>query len=574
MGSLELGDDLDGEGVFDCPPDDDLDDLSLAPSLEQSLRSISPQLHAAHSHHHPHHASPIVSLPSIDSSTDLHRSLLDPTSSSSTSSSPSETSSHHDQHDHATCNNNINTYKHIEMTTLSHNNTVSFRPSLSLSTSKLPTINGTTTTTSYHDKGTAMTPTVQMSPASTPLNASIASLNNSSGGVGGGGNGGSGGLISKGKRITLVRGKQDLGTVMTWDQIVKFFKVNEQLYRTEEISRLRGVTSHCDFVALEQELMNHHAANGADAPPIWIDFQGMDHADMPQIGDFFGLHFLTLEDIMASDTREKAEHVPSHAYHFVVAAEMRYKEYSNVLETVTLSALLYHNFILTFHDKPLLSLHQVMRLLDFCPDQRIPSSDWVLYALLDGIIDLYENLVSQTALEAESLDELVIVLPSSQHEEMLSRISAACRKSAKLYSSLWNKKEILTSLNRDTAPISRSTRIYMLNVQDHVLRMDQKLKLARNLLSELNSTYMAKISIELSEASNRVNIIMRKFAVISSIFLPLTLISGIFGMNVRIPGMIGFDDTPPGYEAFIALMAIMVGLAILMMIVFKIAKWL
>eukprot|EP01113_Clastostelium_recurvatum_P007319 TRINITY_DN13402_c0_g1_i1.p1 TRINITY_DN13402_c0_g1~~TRINITY_DN13402_c0_g1_i1.p1 ORF type:complete len:481 (+),score=137.04 TRINITY_DN13402_c0_g1_i1:42-1484(+) len=374
-------------------------------------------------------------------------------------------------------------------------------------------------------------------------------------------------IYNKGKRIVIVTNRTDINRQAEWDDVASF--VDKHRRRASgELPPHDSSSSSCEYgqgVGADDEW---------EGPPTWIDFQGMELSDLQQVEQFFGLHHLTIEDILSTDTREKAERVPNHAYYYVVVNELHYKQYSNVLNEVNIVVLLFKNFLLTFHRSPVLCLHQVDRLLDFCPGKRIPSADWVLYALLDGIVDLYIMLVDQTVMEAESLDELVNVLTGVEQNELLARIGLAARRAAHLHTGLWNKREILSALMREDAPIIKDNRIYVQNVFDHVLRMFQKLKLGRQLLGSLNGVYMAKVNLELSLASNDVNIIMRKFASLSSIFLPLTLISGIFGMNVRVPGMIGEPDTPEGYGWFIGIMVFMVLLAIVIALAFRRFKWL
>eukprot|EP01112_Ceratiomyxa_fruticulosa_P009657 TRINITY_DN2528_c1_g1_i1.p1 TRINITY_DN2528_c1_g1~~TRINITY_DN2528_c1_g1_i1.p1 ORF type:complete len:473 (-),score=69.92 TRINITY_DN2528_c1_g1_i1:126-1544(-) len=349
------------------------------------------------------------------------------------------------------------------------------------------------------------------------------------------------GIYSKNKNITFVRCREDLHKSVTWHEMVAMI---ENLGGRVPQSRNSDIGDNTTDNDTQEK---HHVLNYHDDwkhGPIWIDFQGYEAADFHDIEHYFGIHHLTIEDILTHDTREKYEKVFNHDYHHVVINELHYKEYSNVLNSSNLSILLYKNFILTFHENPLLCVHQVVRMLEYCPGKRLPSADWVLYALLDGIIDLYVMLVEQTILEAESLDDLVLVLSGIEQNELLSRIGLASRRASNLYSGLWNKREILGALTREDSPISKNNKIYMQNVFDHLLRIHQKLKLARETLGSLNNIYMAKVNLELTVSSNQVNVVMRKFGAVSIIFMPLTLITGVFGMNVRVPGMIGTDLGP------------------------------
>jgi len=344
------------------------------------------------------------------------------------------------------------------------------------------------------------------------------------------------GLFSKTKRIAIISTILDIHQSYSWDQL------------------------------------NEYLENPFKKPgPLWIDFQGMDADDMSLVTKRFKLHPLTVEDCLHLDTREKLEIFDD--YFFVVANEVHYMEYSNVLNNINVCIVIYADTILTFHASPLQCFDEVVRKMEFQVGRDIASTDWLMYSLLDGIIDLYMMLVDQLVKEAEVLDSLVLVLSGVDQTELLERIGYANRHAGHIKSGLWSKREILQAL-RTTDRISKSVALYLQNVTDHAVRCNQKLKLAMETLGSLNSVYLTKVSVELAVASNRMNTVMRRLASVGAIFLPLTLIAGIFGMNVRVPGMIGFPDSPNGYGWFIGIMLFMVALAFLIASFFKKQKWL
>jgi len=343
------------------------------------------------------------------------------------------------------------------------------------------------------------------------------------------------GLFSKTKRISLISKQEDSDRIVSWDE-------------------------------------TRALLDGKDAGEVmWVDFQGIDVDEMKQIEKYFKLHPLTVEDCLSPDTREKFEVFDG--YFFVVVNEIHYIEYSNVLNNVNVYIIVFPDMILSFHPAPIQSAHEVIHKLSFEQHARIPSSDWLLYALIDGIVDIYVTLVDQVVRESESLDGLVLLLSGLDQTELLERIGYANRHAGHLKSGLWSKKEILTSLQA-FEKVSKHVNIYLQNVVDHVVRSNQKLKLSREALRSLNSVYLAKVSIELAVASNEMNVVMRRLAALSAIFLPLTLISGIFGMNVQVPGMVDMPGTPSGFGWFIGIMLFMVGLGGLIGLFFKWKRWL
>eukprot|EP01133_Synstelium_polycarpum_P003585 gene3585-4103_t len=161
--------------------------------------------------------------------------------------------------------------------------------------------------------------------------------------------------------------------------------------------------------------------------------------------------------------------------------------------------------VLTFHSQGLISSSQVIRMIKYSATGSLPSAAWIIYAYLDGIVDLYIDLVDKIMMETQSLDELVLVLSGIKQNELFTRIGLAGRRVTNLHSGVFGKR----------------------------------------------------VSLEVSDASNSVNRSMRKFTAISTIFIPMSLLTGVMGMNVRLPGMVDFDggDT---YYYFIGIMTIMI----------------
>lgn len=341
------------------------------------------------------------------------------------------------------------------------------------------------------------------------------------------------GLFSKVSRITVVSNMEDTKRSVTLEEAIEF----SQKKRSDK--------------------------------SMWIDFQGLSDEDMKKVEVHFNLHPLTSEDCMLPDTREKYEFFEH--YYLVIVNELHYVPYSNILNNVNLCIVVFPSLILTFHISPLQTFHEVARKLSY--EGQIPSPDWMLYNLIDGIVDIYVMLVELIVREADSLDDLVLLLTGVDQTELLGRIGNANRHAGFLKSGLWGKHEILSTL-KESEKISENIRLYMQNVADHVVRCDQKLKLARQTLGSLHSAYLSKVSIELADQSNHMNVVMRRLSVITTAFLPLTLLSGIFGMNVRVPGMVGFDDSPKGYGWFIGIIIAMVIICIFMSTVFRWKKWL
>jgi len=360
-------------------------------------------------------------------------------------------------------------------------------------------------------------------------------------------------IFSRGKHIVLINQKDNQHEQVTVEQLKVFLKKQIQL----------------DHLAEQQQQKDNE--NYQAEPHYWIDLQGLDENEISDICDIMSVHPLTKKDIFRQETREKCEFFANHI--FIVINEIHYADGSNVLVAGTLNMLLFSRIIFTFHNEALLSTHQVIRMLKYTQTGTIPSASWIIYAYLDGIVDIYIDLVDKIMLETQSLDELVLVLSGMKQNELFTRIGLASRRVTNLHSGVFGKSEIISVLLRDDKFIPKDLFRYLRNVQDHVLRMLQKLTLSQRLLGNLNNIYMARVSLEVSDASNSVNRNMRKFTAISTIFIPLTLLSGIMGMNVRIPGNVGFEHGD-NYYFFIGIVGIMVLFSIVVGYLFKRSKWL
>ncbi|GAM19108.1 hypothetical protein SAMD00019534_022830 [Acytostelium subglobosum LB1] len=331
-------------------------------------------------------------------------------------------------------------------------------------------------------------------------------------------------MLSKGKHL-VVSASDGTSTQYSYEDILEFFK--ERMSSDNNDSK-----------------MNY-----------WIEMQTLEESEITEICKTLGIHSLTVRDIIERETREKCEFFSNHL--FVVVNEIHYEDGSNHLVSGVLNIILFKNMILTFHHEPLISTSQVMRMITYSPTGTLPSAAWIIYAYLDCIIDLYIDLVDKLMMETQSLDELVLVLTGMKQNELFTRIGMAGRRLVSLHSGVFGKSEIISIMLRDEKLIPSNMLRYLRNVQDHVFRMLQKLTLSQRLLANMNNIYMARMSLEVSESSNLINRSMRKFTAVSTVFVPLSLLSGIMGMNVYVPFMVGYFPGGHDYYAFIVVIIIM-----------------
>lgn len=255
-------------------------------------------------------------------------------------------------------------------------------------------------------------------------------------------------------------------------------------------------------------------------PVVWINVEGVgDAGTVTKLGELFSLHRLALEDVLHTHQRPKVEQYGDHL--FIVTRMARTGEQ---LETEQLSLFLGKNFILTFQEGvPGDCLGPIReRIRKKGGRIRDAGLDYLAYALLDAVVDAYFPILEQYG---ERLGDLEDEIVRKSLPDMIARIHAIKRDLLTLRRAIWPQRETLGALLREETPrISSETRIYLRDCYDHVTQIIDLVETYRELGADLTDIY-------LSSVSNRTNEIMRVLTVITTIFIPLTFIVGIYGMN-------------------------------------------
>lgn len=279
----------------------------------------------------------------------------------------------------------------------------------------------------------------------------------------------------------------------------------------------------------------------------WIDVEGL--ADLPllqSIGDAFDIHPLVLEDITGVHSRAKIDRYGDACF---VVARMS-SIVNDEVQSEQLSIFVAKSVVITFQEglegdsfDPLRR-----RIRGGATDLRTSGADYLLYSLLDSVIDGYFPVLEALGEHVERLEETLLASPTNHlmgEIHSLKRVMLGARRS------VWPMREVLTSLTRDdTGLIADDTRTYLFDTYDHCVQVIDLLETYRELASGLVDLY-------LSTMSNRMNEVMKVLTVIASIFIPLSFIAGFYGMNFT-----GSQWAMPelrwkyGYEFAIALMVI------------------
>ncbi|KAK9702640.1 CorA metal ion transporter [Basidiobolus ranarum] len=273
----------------------------------------------------------------------------------------------------------------------------------------------------------------------------------------------------------------------------------------------------------------------------WIDFLNPSDNDLKWIGRIFQIHPLTIEDIQRAEIREKCESFWN--YYFVSVQTFDVRDCGNsrnVENPISVYNVVMKNCILTFHYLPIYHPEKVLLRYDHLKDYLTLSPDWVNYALIDSIVDDFIPLEKSLEHESNSIDELVFILKHSEQADMLRRIGRARKALSGLLRTLKPKADVVRAVIKRIEALKIKEKhefgLYLGDVQDHILSMVQSAEHFEKKLSRAHSNYLAQISIEITHSSDALNNLVAKLTILGTILLPMHVIAGLWGMNVKVPG--------------------------------------
>ncbi|KXN69796.1 Mg2+ transporter protein, partial [Conidiobolus coronatus NRRL 28638] len=275
---------------------------------------------------------------------------------------------------------------------------------------------------------------------------------------------------------------------------------------------------------------------------FWLDITAPNTEDLNLLANVFKIHPLTVEDILTEEIREKCELFKN--YYFVSIRTLITDSFTqSSLKSQNFYLLIFKNGIISFHSNMVPHINNVLKRITQLKDFINLNSDWINYALIDDIIDGFGPILRQSELEVDTIDELVLILKESEQSDMLRRIGHARKRVTTLLRLLSTKPDVIKALtvrcgteDRLASSTKTDIKLYLGDIQDHVLTMVQNCLHYEKVLSRAHSNYLAQISIELTQVSNRTNDVVAKLTVMASILLPMNVITGMWGMNVRVPG--------------------------------------
>ncbi|WFD45096.1 CorA metal ion transporter [Malassezia psittaci] len=278
----------------------------------------------------------------------------------------------------------------------------------------------------------------------------------------------------------------------------------------------------------------------SDPSTWWLDVLCPTDQEMKVLSRTFGIHPLTTEDILMEETREKIELFRN--YYLVCFRSFDQDPYSpTYLEPLNMYIIVFREGTLSFHFRHTPHPQNVRRRIKQLKDYINVTSDWISYALIDDITDAFGPLIQGIEFEVDSIDELVLILKEAEQTDMLRRIGTCRKKVMGLLRLMGNKADVVKGLakrcNEYWAIAPRSDiGLYLSDIQDHLITMTQNLNHYEMILSRSHSNYLAQISIEMTDANNQINDVLSKLTALGTVIVPMNVITGLWGMNVQVPG--------------------------------------
>jgi len=291
----------------------------------------------------------------------------------------------------------------------------------------------------------------------------------------------------------------------------------------------------------------------------WINIDGLHQVEtIEKIGNYFNLHPLLLEDILNTNQRPKMEEYEN--YLFIVFKMLYLSEQGEGIIYEQISLILSENCVISFQEREGDVFNIIRERLRAGKGRtRKMGADYLTYSLIDATVDAYFTVLEKIGERIEETEDAVVRNPTM---EIVHKIHNLKRELIYLRKSIWPLRDVINLLERSETPlVKESTELYFRDVYDHTFRAVDTLETYRDMVAGM-------LEIYISSVSNKMNEIMKVLTIIATIFIPLTFIAGVYGMNFKFMPEIQWHW---GYFASLFLMAVV---GITMIFYFKKKKWL
>lgn len=288
------------------------------------------------------------------------------------------------------------------------------------------------------------------------------------------------------------------------------------------------ITEYNADVVNEYRVSTHHGFDRNKLKKLpegmirWINLDGQcSDRTVEQLGETFGIHPLVVEDIQSGGQRAKVEDYGDYLY--IVAKMIYYREDELVIEHV--SFVLHREYVISFGETHGDVFEKIRERIRSTGTQvRKSGGDYLMYSLLDAIVDGYFDVLEVLGDRIDSVEEAIMI---SASKEDIHKIREIKKSLLYIHKYIWPLREVTSWLGKDSSEIiSPGTEFYIKDVYDHIIQIIDTTETYRELLAGL-------MDLHLSNVSYRMNEVMKVLTIISTIFIPLTFIAGVYGMNFQ-----------------------------------------
>ncbi|GAA0723254.1 magnesium/cobalt transporter CorA [Clostridium malenominatum] len=311
-----------------------------------------------------------------------------------------------------------------------------------------------------------------------------------------------------------------------------------------------------DYYKFEDSLDNIYDCFNENDTVKWINVDGLNNISMiKEIGNYFNIHPLVQEDILNTTIRPKID--DHHDYIFVVT-KMLYINELGKLTVEQVSFILTSNYVVSFQEFSGDVFDPLRERIKSASNIRKFKTDYLLYSLIDGIVDSYFNILENIGDRIDSIEDELLLNPENK---LLQDIYTIKREMLFLRNSIWPLREVVNNLTRmESTLINEKTIVFFRDIYDHNIQIIDTVETYRDILAGMLDTYLSSIS-------NKTNDVMKILTIYSTIFIPLSFLAGVYGMN--------FNNMPElnwkyGYPSFWIISLILI---IVMLRYFKRKDW-
>ena len=286
-------------------------------------------------------------------------------------------------------------------------------------------------------------------------------------------------------------------------------------------------------VEREASLAELATRKNSEEASFWVDVGSEDFGTetVEKVGKTLGLHPLTVEDILTQESRPIVD--PFEDYLYILASSLSGDFEIGELETRQLSIVLGNNYVLSFHRKEISAIDRVSERFLANPDNYFSQGpDHLVYRILDNVVENHFPVLDRIEDEINRIEEETMEDPE---EELFGQISELRSDLIEVQRTTGPQREVAAKLARAETPfIQEERKIYFRDIRDDLARIADLLTNYRDLLAGARDTYMTAVS-------NRMNEIMQTLTIVATIFIPLTFIAGVYGMNFEVMPELGWD---------------------------------